>query len=133
MSPHADGHVAWVLERLGQAWGLGPLQMDDQCQVVLQLEPGDQVVLLKDLNRGADEGLLVAVSGPCDWLAPGLARRLLMQADFRRHRSQTVRWIWNGGRLWASVRLARGSLQPGDLEQTIHRLCGDIDAVTELA
>lgn len=132
MSAHADGQLAWVLEGLGQVCGLGTLRLDGQRQVVLDLEPGGMVLLLQDLSQTADEGLLVAVSGRCDWLTPDRARRLLAQADFRRHRTQTVRWMWNGGRLWASVRLSCAALQLGDLEQAIQRLCGEIDALTEL-
>lgn len=127
MNHPVDGHTAWLLEGLGQACGLGPLQMDEQRRVVLQLEPGDRVVLLQDLNQGHDEGLMVAVSGRCDWLAAEQAHRLLAQADFRRHRSQPVRWIWNSGRLWASLRLSCATLQPGDLERTMQHLCGAID------
>lgn len=131
MSAFASGEVDRVLDMLGQSTGLGRLQLDEQGQLVLDMEPGGQVLLIQDLEDGRGQGLMVAVSAACEWLQPELAMRLLQRADFRRHGLQPLRWMWNNGRLWASIRLPQAELVPAELEHAIHRLCGELDAAIE--
>ncbi|WP_302174067.1 type III secretion system chaperone [uncultured Hydrogenophaga sp.] len=131
MRPPSSVEVERVLETLGQSCGLGPLQLDEHRQLVLDLEPGNQVLLIQDLEDGSGRGLMVAVSGPCNWLRPELCFQLLQKADFRQHGTQPPRWIWNNGRLWASIRLPHAGLLAAGLEQVIHRLCGELDAVAD--
>lgn len=131
MKHHSGGDIDRVLDALGHTIGMGPLQLDAERRLVLDLEPGGLVLLIQDLEDGGAQGLMVAVSGPCDWLRPELATHLLKQAGFRRHGAQPLRWIWNSGRLWVSVRLPHAGLLPVDLEQAIHRLSGEVDAIAE--
>lgn len=117
------------LEYLGEACGLGPLALDAAHRLTLQLEPGDLWLLIEDLTPAGCPAVLVAVSAPCPWLHPELATRILQNSDFRRHPLEAPRWMWNGERLWTSRRLDEAALDARTLEQTIHMLTGELDAI----